>query len=258
MVSGAVKIDTRRVKVHNDVARDPNAWGRFQGCFLSRRGMFAMSQPMNPNDRPEPPRPGMSGATKVLLGLGVGCGLIVLLCCGVFGAGTFFVAQMAQQALSNDPDKVHDLTAEIVTIQIPDTLKPLGSLDLNIPIVNTRLMTGVAYRDASQYNVLMLGQFGEQFADDETMQLHWKQFSHESGRHADDVRIEESEKYDTQVNGQPANFTIGKGRDRKAEREVWEVAGKFRGHGGPAVLILRLNASDFSKEQVLDVLKSMQ
>jgi hypothetical protein len=220
--------------------------------------MFAMSQPMNPYDQPEPRRPGMGGATKVLLGLGIGCGVIVVLCCGVFGAGTFFLAQMAQQAMSNDPDKVHDLTAEIVTIHIPDMLKPLGSLDLNIPVVNTRILTGVAYRDASKDNVLMLGQFGEQFGDDETMQLHWKQFSRETRRHEDDVRIEESEKFDTQINGQPANFTIGKGREREADREVWEVAGKFRGKGGPAVLILRLNASDFSKEQVLEILKSMQ
>ena len=79
-----------------------------------------MSQPMNPYDPPEPPRPGMSGATKVILGLGLGCGITVLLCCGVFGAGMFWVARMAQQSVSNDPDQIHDMTNEIVAIRIPD------------------------------------------------------------------------------------------------------------------------------------------
>ena len=50
-----------------------------------------MSQPMNPYDTPEHSRPGMSGTTKVLLGMGIGCGVLVLLCCGFFGASTFWL-----------------------------------------------------------------------------------------------------------------------------------------------------------------------
>ena len=101
-------------------------------------------------------------------------------------------------------------------------------------------------------------QFGEQFGDDENMRTQWKQFAREFGRQANDVQIEESEKYDTQVNGEPAHFIIGKGRDEESEQDVWEVTGNFRGKGGPAVLILGLNGTDFTKEQVLEILESMQ
>ncbi len=40
-----------------------------------------MSQPTDPFGVPPQPKPGMSTGAKVFLGLGLGCGVVLLLCC---------------------------------------------------------------------------------------------------------------------------------------------------------------------------------
>jgi len=118
-----------------------------------------MSQPMNPYDTPEHVRPGMSGTTKVLLGMGIGCGVLVLLCCGFFGASTFWLVRAAQHALTEDPNEIRRLTDEIVAIKIPDSLPPKAGMDLSVPIVGSKFMTWVAYGAKNDRNGLFLAQF---------------------------------------------------------------------------------------------------
>lgn len=217
-----------------------------------------MSQPMNPYDTPEHSRPGMSGTTKVLLGMGIGCGVLVLLCCGFFGASTFWLVRTAQQALTEDPNEIRRLTDTIVAIKIPESLPPKAGMDLSLPIVGTKFMTWVAYGVEDDRNGLFLAQFAEGLVKEEDMRTQWKDSMRQSGQHEwDDIKVEESDKVDIPINGSPATFTISKGQDSK-DKEVWQVMGSFHGKGGPAMLVLKVDTEDFSREQLSEILNSMK
>ena len=107
---------------------------------------------MNPYDSPENFRPGMSTGTKVLLGLGIGCGVLVLLCCGGMMLGGYFFGRSMQEAISEDPQQIAAVATSIVDIEVPAPLEPMFSLDFTIPFVNQKAMAMVVYahkRDGS-------------------------------------------------------------------------------------------------------------
>ncbi len=218
-----------------------------------------MAGPMNPYDAPEPEPRGMSGTTKVLLVFGVGCGLILVLCCGVVGIGGVWLARFAQQSLSEDPAKVIEATEEIVKIEIPDSLKPKAVFDLRVPFSGERVMTWVSYEGPSAENHLVLGQFGAPLANIDDFESQMNQSMRDGGRQdREDLDIVESETYDTKIHDQDAHFKISKGAGRSSKKEFWEANGQFRGDGGPAILVIRVETDKFTKEQVLDIIKSME
>ena len=74
----------------------------------------------------------------------------------------------------------------------------------------------------------------------------------------EDIEIEETEPFDSKIHDEPAHFEISRGKGRESKEEYWEVVGEFRGLGGPAMLIYKGKASDFTKDQVLEMLSSMK
>jgi len=216
-------------------------------------------QPINPYDSPETVRPGMSSGAKVLIGLGVGCGVLVLLCCGFFGVTAYFFGRSFQKAMSEDPATVRQVTDSIVSIEVPEPLQPKMSLDWTMPFVNRKMMSMALYGDKADQNALVLFQVAEDLGDPEMMRTQFQQSMRESGRKEHkEVTLSESETFKTKINDSEAEFTIGSGKDEKAAREVWQATGAFQGNGGPAMLFLQVNAKDFTKEQVLEILKSMK
>jgi hypothetical protein len=212
---------------------------------------------INPYDSPETAPRKMSGSAKALIGLGIGCGIFVLLCCGIFGGGGFWFVKTVQESVSKDPAKIRELTERIVAISIPENLPPAMCLDFVIPLANTRIMSWAQYGDLKDHNMLGLVQFGEQF-DENQMRMQWRTSMRQNGsRGYDDIEVEQSERHEQQVNGEPATFTVARGRDHD-DREVWQVTGAFHGKGGPAMLFLKVSQSEFSKDQVLEILESMK
>jgi len=218
-----------------------------------------MSQPMNPYDPPEYNRPGMSGTAKVLLGVGIGCVVFLILCCGFFGFSGYWMVQMAKNSMTQDPESVRRLTSDIVNIEIPASLPPKMGMDMKIPFVGSNFMQWVAYGDAEHGNGLFLAQFSANIMDEETMRTQRRQSMRNSGRDdwEEDVDIQESETHETEVNGEPAKFKVARGKSRK-QGEVWQVAGGFRGKSGSAFLIMKVKSDEFTKEQVLAILDSME
>ena len=217
-----------------------------------------MSQPMNPYDSPEAPRPGMSGSTKLLLGLGIGCGVLVLLCCGGFVGMSYYFGKSLQNAVTKDPAKIREITDKIVTIAIPESLPPVLAMEFVVPLVNMPFITWVQYGEEHGENMLGLAQFNEQL-DERQMRSQWQQSMQQNGQRGyDEIDVEMSETVEQEVNGQPASFNVAQGHDRNSKAEVWQVSGTFHGKGGPALLHIKVSAEEFTKDQVLDILKSMK
>lgn len=219
-----------------------------------------MTGPMNPYDAPVPERRGMSGTTKVLLGFGIGCGALALLCCGVLGVGGFAAYRFAQNSISDDPAKIREVADEIVTIQIPDTLAPKMAVDARMPFTGVPIMKGVAYMDADEKSFVLLGEANPEFESQTgDIELHFKKAMKQQGRRErDEPEVIETEPVETTIHDEPAQFKLSRVIDRKSEVEFFQAEGSFRGNGGPAKLIVEVKSPDFTKEQVLEIIKSMK
>jgi hypothetical protein len=195
----------------------------------------------------------------VLLGLGIGCGVLVLLCCGVFGIGGYFFGRSMQHAMSEDPATIRGVTDSIVTIEIPPALEPKMSLDWTMPILDRKVMTMAIYSEKDEHSGLVLFQLAEDLGDPEAMEMQFRNSMRQSGgKQWEEVDLQSSEAYKTEINGSPAAFTVGVGKDEKSGREVVQATGTFSGKGGPAMLFLQVNAENYSKDDVMAILRSMK
>jgi hypothetical protein len=217
---------------------------------------FSQPPPVNPYDSPEMARPGMSGAAKVLIGLGIGCGVLVLLCCGGFIFTGFYFTRSIQQAMSEDPATIRRVAESIVAIEVPEELTPEISIDYTMPIVDRKVMSLAVFTSEHKRSALVLFQLAADFGD---FNEQFRQSMRESGRDQwKEVRLEEPERFETQINGEPAEFNVGKGKREKSSEEVWQAMGSFEGKGGAAMLFLQLDAEEFTKDDAMAILKSMK
>ncbi len=213
--------------------------------------------PQNPYDSPEPVKPGMSSGAKVLLGLGIGCGVLVLLCCGGFGISIYFFGRSIQQAMSEDPAKVRTVAADIVTVDVPEDLEPKTSLNWTVPVIDKTVWMAI-FADATEQAALVLFQLEDDLENSDMLQAQFKNSMQQSGSKWKEIQLEESETYTTEIEGKPAEFNVGKGNEKQSGREVWQAKGVFQGKGGAALLFMQLNAEDFTKDDVMNVLKSLK
>lgn len=213
-----------------------------------------MSQPTNPFDSPQQPpqaRSGMSSGTKVLLGLGVGCGLVLLLCCGGFAGFSYYIARNFQQV--TDPAQIGTIADGIVTIEVPDYLKPKMGLDGSIPFVGSVKLA--VFGDDADHNTLVLTEFvGGEGAAGQQFDQAMREAGHQGPQ---EVEVTDSEEFKTTINGQEATFIVGQGKHHN-DREVWQATGAFEGKSGPARLVLQLDAEQHTKEELLEILHSMK
>ena len=220
-----------------------------------------MAGPMNPYDAPpEPPPGGMSGTSKVLLAFGIGCGVLALLCCGVFGVTTFMAYRFAQNTILTEPDEVRQIAEQIVTIDVPASLEPEMGVDVRMPFAGTPIMKGVAFIDDDEESFLILGEANPDFGGDSgDIELQFNQAMSERGhRDRRDFKTVESEPFETTIHDEPAEFTISRLVNEESDEEYWRAEGDFQGAGGPAVLIFEGDSSDFPKDRVVDMLQSMK
>lgn len=220
-----------------------------------------MSQPMNPYDSPESLPSGTGGAKKVLLGLGIGCGLMAVICCGGGLVSMYWLGKSIQQATSKDPAKIREVTEQIATIAIPDKFQPETSLDAKIPVIGGMQMA--VYRDPNTGATLSLIQFtSDAVAKDRNLRRQLQSSMEPKYTDLHDkkqqVRPETSEEFETTLNGEPAKFTIVEGSVAPASGELLQVSGNFRGKGGFAQLLLEAAKAEFTKEQAIELLKSMK
>ncbi len=222
---------------------------------------MSMPEPINPYDSPDTTKPGMSGSTKVLLGVGIGCGVLALLCCGGVIIAAVFFGRSFSQATSTEPETIRAVTESIVTIEIPPPLKPVMSLDWTMPVVDRKMMTMAIYadKDDDPESMLFLFQMSEEFVNRGMMKAQFEQQLRQSGNSEwKEIELEDPETIEVEINGSPAEFTFGRGKVRDSDREAWQAIGDFDGKAGAAMLIMQLDAEDYSEEQARGILNSMK
>ncbi len=74
----------------------------------------------------------------------------------------------------------------------------------------------------------------------------------------EDIDVEESQEKTMEIRGETATFTISKGVGQQSGGSRITVVGTFQGKEGPTVLILNVDAEEFSEEEVIEMLESIK
>jgi len=220
---------------------------------------MSMTPPeMSSEVAPPPRKTGMSGGAKLLIALGIGLGILVLLCCGgILGVGYYFSAKV----MSPDPEVIAEKTAEITQISIPDGLQPKMAFDMKVPFSGQRLMLWTVYLDEATDSTLVLFAFGEGTVppNQDQMQRQMDQSLRQQGMgNREPITIKESYTKQVEIRGQQVTFTIAKGVGGKSGAPRIQVTGVFQGQTGPVMLMLSADANKYTEEQIVKMIESIQ
>jgi len=198
----------------------------------------------------------MSRGAKLLIILGVGGGLLVLLCCGgLIGFGVYVAGGMSQ-----DPGVVEEKTQEMAKIEVPEGLKPKMSFDMKVPFYG-RFMLWVIYVDEETDSLLMLFTVANASGseDPQEMRRALDQSLRQQGiEEQEDIDVDETSTKDVEIRGQTVTFTVSKGVGRESGNKRIQVMGVFQGEDGPVFLMLNADAEKYSEEQVIEMLESIE
>ena len=201
--------------------------------------------------------PQKGGGSKVMLGVGIGCGIVLLLCCGG-GVGLYFVFKDALK-IETDAPAVVAAAQEITDIDVPQQFAPTVAVKVNIPVIN-KGGTVVVYTDANQEGSIQLFELSGNAtaAEQEQIRQQMEQNLRQQGHGSKNlVMTGESREVNFEVRGKPASFTIQKGKSQDG-KEFFEVKGNFEGKGGPALLSGQLPADQIDEEQAEAFVKSIK
>jgi hypothetical protein len=221
---------------------------------------------MDPNAPYQPPGsqsgpPQKGGGSKLMLGVGIGCGLVLLLCCGG-GVAMFMIGKSAIQ-IETTPAQVSTVAQGVTDMDVPAGFEPKMSMAMKVPFVNKKIMTMALYAGPNEKGMIMVADFGQEMAGNgpEQMKMQIEQSmrqQQQQGQGAQNLQMEgEPKEIKITVRGQESTFKIQKGKTQNGE-EFLQVEGTFPGKEGPGVLIGQLPASDFSEEDAEAFVKSIK
>jgi hypothetical protein len=223
----------------------------------TNRRRFAMS--MNPpnweNACAPPPKPGMSGASKLLVGLGIGCLVVVLLCGGVAGVGFWYLKSTVENAMSQDPAVVAANAAKIAQVDMPPGFKPKMSMDMSIA-----QMLFVVYDD-SPNNAVTLVQFGPMFANAkrEDLQRRVDDSLRQQGMNRDQAtETAETKTVVISIRGGDVPFQITTIKDGQGKPIRLQALGTFPTTGGTGMITVNVDPAKHNEEAVLKMLRSIR
>jgi hypothetical protein len=220
---------------------------------------MSMTPPeMTSEGTPPPRKKGMSGGAKLLIGLGVGLGILVLLCCGGVIATVYYVST---KVMSDQPQVIAEKTKEITQLEIPSGLQPRMSFDMTVPFFNRRLMLWTLYSDERTDSILVLFAMGNASAprDQAEMQrLIDQALQQQHIPKPEAIKVKETHKKEVQIRNQTATFTISEGVGEKSGKPRIEVRGVFQGEPGPVMLWMNADAKKYPEKEIDKMLDSIK
>jgi hypothetical protein len=196
----------------------------------------------------------------VLLGVGIGCGIVLLLCCGG-GVALYMVGKSAFQ-METDPVQVATTAQSITDMEVPASFTPKMSMSINVPFANKKIMTMSIYTGPNDKGSLIVAEFGEEMAGNNPeqmrMQMENSMRQQQQGQGAQHLEMEgDPREVKTTIRGQESIFTIQKGKSASGD-EFYQVQGSFQGKGGPAFLLGQFPADQIDEEQAEAFVKSIK
>jgi hypothetical protein len=231
----------------------------------TKQGFRLMSQPSEPpyegqTFSPEPQKKGMSTTTIVLLTGGLGCGLLLLLCCGGFVYLGYAAKDIAENAVSTDPEVVAATTEEIASIEIPPDFKPLTSVRFKMPFMDDPIYVMAQYQTEDAMNTIWLAEFSAKYSQGDSDDMIEQVKDSELGNNArmEEFDAENSSERTFTIRGEEVTFTFTHGKDYTGEVEYLHAVGSFQGDIGPVVLVIQVDASKYDEQQIQEIIESIE
>lgn len=202
----------------------------------------------NPNAHGESPK-GMSTSMKVVLGLLIASGFLVLICCG----GIVWLGNQFANSVTEDPVEIAKIQDEITAIGIPEDLPPAFGMSFSLGVMNMQM---AGYGEDEGNDVLLLMQMQVQGQSDEEMRSQFRQQAQQHG--GDDVRIMETDTRTFTINGVECDFTFAKGVAEESDEPIRQVSGVFPGRNGTAFLFYMVPEEEWDEERAVDIIQSLK
>ncbi|HJT32181.1 MAG TPA: hypothetical protein VJ783_09070 [Pirellulales bacterium] len=198
------------------------------------------------------------GGSKIWLFLGVGCGVMLLLCCGV-GTALFMTLKQSIQT-TNDPAEVAQISKGIADVDLPPGFEPKGAFTMGVPFSDKKLFTVAGYGHTAGDAMISLAEFPVDFAQADQQQLKQQldQSLQQQGQRAKSLQVDESRTIDVTINGAPAAFAIQQASDRATNAKYVQVIGVFKGKSGTAMLMAQLPADQYTEEDAEKLVRSIK
>jgi len=216
---------------------------------------------LDPNSPYQPPLAG-GGAPPprrsrgILFGLGIGCGVLVLLCCGGFAGVYWWGSTKFKDSTSEDPVVVRRVSAEIAEIPLPPSFTPKYSLSMVVPFTAMKIK-GAVYTTKKD-GMFLIGEFDAKMADAEREQFLQQMRGNlrMQGNNANDkLDIIESKTVELTMRGKPASFKFAKAENQDTKAKLWQIMGTFHGREGPAMIIMIVPLEQFTEPQIKEMLE---
>ena len=142
---------------------------------------------------------GTNWGKVILILLGVG-GISLALCCGV---GYYFLSG----AVTDDPVRIAAMQKEIVEIDVPPAMQPVGGVNMNLGFMKMRMVMYGPQKGSAEMLMLMQMQISGQ-----TEGQMQQAFNQQAGQQQNaQFKLESSETKTIKVDGQDRNFIFAKG-----------------------------------------------
>lgn len=213
-----------------------------------------------------------SGKGKLLLGIGIGCVVAGLLCCGGFVGFGWWAADFVAKMISVDPEEIRAETERIASLQIPPRLEPEAMLRIDPPFVEP-IGSMVVYENKADDESLVLGDYrplevgnrppSEVFRDldtDVSISINGQERQIDVREDGRGPNFEETSRESLQrpMRGGTARFEIVQGKDTATGRERIIAYGTFPGHLGGGIFRMSVDAANSSVEDVKRVIESLE
>lgn len=213
------------------------------------------------NDPNMPPMYGpqqrSGGGGKVWLFLGLGCGAMLLLCCGVGGFMLYNVGKNFKPI--SEPAAVAELAKNIAEVDVPAGFRPATGFSFKIPFTD-QSMTMVVFQAPNNQGGVFLTEFSAGFGStsQEDLKRQMESSLNQQGQATKQLQVLETRSIEVTIHDEPATFNIQKAKDPATNQEYVQVIGVFKGKSGTAMLMAQLPADQYTEEDAEKLVRSIK
>ena len=203
---------------------------------------------------------GMSSGARLLLILAILFLLCVLVCCGGIGILMYQASAYMKDAFTEDPAIIDQRRAELLDIDVPEGFAPKVSIDMKVPMTDSRLMTIVVYENGPRNSLVLVGvgdMLSEMSKEDMEREIENSLQQQGLGQPTPGAKWE-SETREYQIGGKPVSFKYQTVKNENDEVTNTQVTGLVDGKRGPVLVTLSADAETLNEEQIDQVIKSIK